>query len=348
MPDTITIGRLLRSSTTGFVFGCSVPEPEVPLFGAFVKVPAQKGQTEVMGLIYNIAVEDDLFVRQMVAAPDLDEAYIQDQRANRQVPIEVSVLAVGYRSSAGLSYALPPQPPITLDRIHPCSRAEVLEFTARFDYLRLVLDSPEAVQALHEVPQRVRVEHEPRARHDVGPVARLVLLEEKEALVLLGLQPSDRAFDLRGKPPLQAQGRDGDQPPQRRVDAAEVPEIGLTAPRIDELGDLAVRRLVRGERGEALRRGGGKRGVARERHADGADRAIAAEDRGVAARAGARARVRRQDPLRREVPGEQPQRADAAFLDEHLFGRRQHAHRGGINVAKRPSRSSTSSVFLRT
>jgi len=144
MPDTITIGRLLRSSTTGFVFGCSVPEPEVPLFGAFVKVPAQKGQTEVMGLIYNIAVEDDLFVRQMVAAPDLDEAYIQDQRANRQVPIEVSVLAVGYRSSAGLSYALPPQPPITLDRIHPCSRAEVLEFTARFDYLRLVLDSPEA------------------------------------------------------------------------------------------------------------------------------------------------------------------------------------------------------------
>ena len=147
MTDNTTIGRLLRSSTTGYVFGCAVPEPEVPLFGAFVKAPAQKQQTEIIGLIYNIAFEDDPFVRQMVATPDLDEAYIQDQRVNRQVPIEVSVLAVGYRSftnSNGFVYSLPPQPPITLDRIHPCSAAEVLGFTERFDYLRLILDSPDA------------------------------------------------------------------------------------------------------------------------------------------------------------------------------------------------------------
>ena len=143
---TATIGRLLRSSTTGYVFGCAVPEPEVPLFGAFVKAPAQKKQTEIIGLIYNIAVEDDPFVKQMVATPDLDEAYIQDQRVNRQVPIEVSVLAVGYRSAHGVAfvYSLPPQPPITLDRINPCSREEVLDFTSRFDYLRLILDSAEA------------------------------------------------------------------------------------------------------------------------------------------------------------------------------------------------------------
>lgn len=141
---TITIGRLLRSSTTGYVFGCSVPEPEVPLFGAFVKAPAQRGQTEVIGLIYDIVVEDDPFVRQMVATPELDEAYIQDQRVNRQVPIEVSVLAVGYRDGASFYHALPPQPPITLDRISRCSPAEVLDFTSRFDYLQLILDSPDA------------------------------------------------------------------------------------------------------------------------------------------------------------------------------------------------------------
>jgi hypothetical protein len=147
MTETTTIGRLLRSSTTGYVFGCAVPEPEVPLFGAFVKAPAQRKQTEIVGLIYNIAFEDDPFVRQMVATPDLDEAYIQDQRVNRQVPIEVSVLAVGYRSLTnghGFVYSLPPQPPITLDRISSCSGEEVLDFTARFDYLRLILDSPDA------------------------------------------------------------------------------------------------------------------------------------------------------------------------------------------------------------
>jgi hypothetical protein len=140
----MTIGRLLRSSTTGYVFGCSVPEPEVPFFGALVKAPAQRGQTEVIGLIYDIVVEDDPFVRQMVATPGLDEVYIQDQRVNRQVPIEVSVLAVGYRDQAGFHHALPPQPPITLDRISQCSADEVVEFTSQFDYLRLILDSPEA------------------------------------------------------------------------------------------------------------------------------------------------------------------------------------------------------------
>ena len=84
----IPIGRLLRSTTVGFTFGCSVPEPEVPLFGDFVKAPAQHGQSEVIGLISDIIIEDDPFVRQLIAAPDLPEAYIQDQRKNRQVPIE--------------------------------------------------------------------------------------------------------------------------------------------------------------------------------------------------------------------------------------------------------------------
>ncbi len=140
---TATIGRLLRSSTLDYVFGCSVPEPEVPLFGAFVKAPAQRGKSDVIGLIYNIAIEDDPFVRQMIATPDLDEAYIQDQRVNRQVPIEVSVLAIGYRNGDGFIHDLPPQPPITLDRISPCDADEIKHFTERLDYLRLILFAPD-------------------------------------------------------------------------------------------------------------------------------------------------------------------------------------------------------------
>lgn len=140
---TASIGRLLRSSTLDYVFGCSVPEPEVPLFGAFVKAPAQRGQSDVIGLIYNIAIEDDPFVRQMIATPDLPEAYIQDQRVNRQVPIEVSVLSVGYKNGGGYIHDLPPQPPITLDSISPCDAAEIKLFTERLDYLRLILFAPD-------------------------------------------------------------------------------------------------------------------------------------------------------------------------------------------------------------
>jgi hypothetical protein len=150
MLDTtaVTIGRLMRSSTAGFVFGCSVPEPDVPRFGDFVKAPAQRGRTNVLGLIYDIVVEDDLFVRQMVAARDLEEAYILDQRENRQVPIEVSVLAIGYYAGengrAGLVCGLPPQPPVTLDSIRPCTAPEIVDCTSTFDYLRLVLNAPDA------------------------------------------------------------------------------------------------------------------------------------------------------------------------------------------------------------
>ena len=42
-----------------------------------------------------------------------------------------------------------------------------------------------------------------------------------------------------------------DEPPQSRVDAAQVPEIGFAPVRRDELRDLAVRRLIRRERLEA-------------------------------------------------------------------------------------------------
>lgn len=144
LADTaVTIGRLLRSATTGYVFGCSVPEPDVPRFGDFVKAPAQRGRANVIGLIYNIVVEDDAFVRQMVAAPDLDEAYILDQRLNRQVPIEVSVLSIGYDNGA-IACGLPPQPPVTLDSIRPCTQREVIECTGSFEYLRLVLNAPDA------------------------------------------------------------------------------------------------------------------------------------------------------------------------------------------------------------
>lgn len=162
-----TIGRLLRSSTLDYVFGCSVPEPEVPLFGAFVKAPAQRGRSEVIGLIYNIAIEDDPFVRQMIATPDLDEAYIQDQRVNRQVPIEVSVLAIGYRNGGGFTHDLPPQPPITLDRISPCDAAEIKQFTERLDYLRLILFAPDVpADELVAVSLRVAADCQPAEDRD--------------------------------------------------------------------------------------------------------------------------------------------------------------------------------------
>ena len=57
------------------------------------------------------------------------------------VPVEVSVLAVGYSSNGDIRHLLPPRPPLSLDLIHLCNDEELTAFTSagRFGYFRHVL-----------------------------------------------------------------------------------------------------------------------------------------------------------------------------------------------------------------
>lgn len=134
------IGRLLRASTTGFVVGCRVSQLEAPSFGALVRVPLQDDY-QIYGLIYDIHIDDDGLVRQLVTAEGIDDAVIADNRANRNIPIEMSVLAVGYRQDGQIYHLLPPRPALSLDEIYLCDRDELLNFTSagRFGYFRHIL-----------------------------------------------------------------------------------------------------------------------------------------------------------------------------------------------------------------
>lgn len=136
----IVIGRLLRASTTGFVVGCRVSEAEAPEFGALVRVP-QPGQYAIYGIIHDINIDDDGLVRQLVTAEGIDEAILADNRVNRNVPVEMSVLAVGYSQDGEVRHLLPPRPPLSLDQIYTCTPAELCNFTGtgRFGYLRHIL-----------------------------------------------------------------------------------------------------------------------------------------------------------------------------------------------------------------
>jgi hypothetical protein len=136
----IPVGRIVRSSTTRFAVGCDVMRRQVPIFGCLVKVRAL-GDDEIYGLIYDVRMEDDPYVRQMAIVPEQRWEVIEDQRRNRQVPIEVAVLVVGYRQDGEIHHRLPPQPPVSLDVIYTCHGGELLDFTRRFDYFRLVLDN---------------------------------------------------------------------------------------------------------------------------------------------------------------------------------------------------------------
>jgi hypothetical protein len=141
--NRLNVGRVLRAGTQGFVVGCEVLKPDIPKFGSFVRAEGVAPGSAIYGLIYDVSLEDDLFARHFIGV-DTPEEVVLDQRQNRQVPIEVSVLAVGCGDGETIMHCLPPQPPVTLDWLYECTDEEVCTFTARLDYFRLVLESRQA------------------------------------------------------------------------------------------------------------------------------------------------------------------------------------------------------------
>jgi hypothetical protein len=141
MPS-IQIGHLLRADITGFVAGCSVPQIEAPAFGALVRAPLDKDYS-VYGLITGIHIDDDGLVRQLVTTGNVSPEVMHDNRERRIVPVEISVLTVGYGLGGKISHLLPPRPPLSLDIIYLCSDAELVEFTqaGHFGYFRHILQA---------------------------------------------------------------------------------------------------------------------------------------------------------------------------------------------------------------
>jgi len=140
--SSIQIGHLLRAGTTGFVAGCSVSQLEAPALGVLVRAPLEQGYS-VYGLITDIHIEDDGLVRQLVTAGNVSPEVMHDNRERRIVPVEMSVLAVGYELGGRVSHLLPPRPPLSLDVIYLCSAAELARFTSagRFGYFRHILQA---------------------------------------------------------------------------------------------------------------------------------------------------------------------------------------------------------------
>lgn len=138
--NEIPIGRLLRSSIQGCVVGCKLNQQSTPQFGEMVLIPLD-ASTRVYGLVYDIHIDDDGLVRQLVTANGISEEVIEDNRQNRNVPLEMSVLFVGYERDGQVSHLLPPRPPLTLDSIYPCSEDDLARFTTagKMGYLRHLL-----------------------------------------------------------------------------------------------------------------------------------------------------------------------------------------------------------------
>jgi hypothetical protein len=140
MTQQIEIGRLLRAGTTGFIAGCRVNQLDAPSFGALVRAPLGDGY-QIFGIIYDIHIDDDGLVRQLVTADNVSAEVMKDNRERRIVPVEMSVLAVGYEQDGKIFHLLPPRPPLSLDVIYKCDEKDIARFTERFGYFRHILNS---------------------------------------------------------------------------------------------------------------------------------------------------------------------------------------------------------------
>jgi len=65
-----------------------------------------------------------------VTAENLEPGVIDDNRVNRNMPAEISVLFIGYEDGDRMIHRLPPHPPLSLDAMFPCSEQEVMAFTS--------------------------------------------------------------------------------------------------------------------------------------------------------------------------------------------------------------------------
>jgi hypothetical protein len=142
MAQQIEIGRLLRAGTTGFIAGCRVNQIDAPAFGALVRAPLTDTY-QVYGIIHDIHIDDDGLIRQLVTADNVSSEVMKDNRERRIVPVEMSVLTVGYEENGKIYHLLPPRPPLSLDVIYACDDPALAKFSSvgRFGYFRHILQN---------------------------------------------------------------------------------------------------------------------------------------------------------------------------------------------------------------
>jgi len=141
--NDISAGRLLRANTRGCVVGCRISQT-TPAFGSMIYIPTETGR--IYGLVSDIHIDDDGLVRQLATAGDVPEEIIQDNRVNRNVPVEMSVLFIGTAAGGEISYMLPSRPPLSLDKMYVCNPKEICIFTdtGQFGYFRHILNFEDA------------------------------------------------------------------------------------------------------------------------------------------------------------------------------------------------------------
>ncbi|MFN3704690.1 MAG: hypothetical protein ACK4WM_01670 [Thermoflexales bacterium] len=140
-PQVTLNGRVIRSSIETFVFGTRVPKQATPAFGTLVKVSAANQKVTLVGVIYDIAVQENALTR-MIARALSEDLRGEESALREQASVEGAVLCLGYLDAQGRAhYTFPAQPPWLLDEVLNCTDDEIRCFTSNPRFLVSIVRS---------------------------------------------------------------------------------------------------------------------------------------------------------------------------------------------------------------
>ncbi|MER3467316.1 MAG: hypothetical protein C4312_01565, partial [Thermoflexus sp.] len=93
-------------------------------------------ETTIIGVIYDLVLHGDELTR-IVALQEAPPGEVQrDMIDNRNIPVEIGVLTLGYLRERGTYYGIPQQPPALLEPVYTCLPGQIRRFTERLDFIR--------------------------------------------------------------------------------------------------------------------------------------------------------------------------------------------------------------------
>ena len=142
------VGEVVESSSTSFVAQCYRLEQSPPL-GAFVRT----NSPALYAVVCRVSTEPLDAGRPVLArgedAATEEEVFENNPQLARLLTSRFDALIAGQQDDGASQQFLPPFPPRVHSFIYTCRPEEVIRFTARLDFLRLLLNS--GVSAAEEV-----------------------------------------------------------------------------------------------------------------------------------------------------------------------------------------------------
>jgi len=140
------IGEVIETSTSEFLAQCLDPEelsfPAMPPFGSWVKAKDEESGNIIFGIVtYATTSPIDSVHRARALGLTLDQLRQQQPQIFAMLKTEFKVSLVGFETNQGQSLYqyFPPRPPQIHQAVYQCEAEDVLRFSQKLDFLRILL-----------------------------------------------------------------------------------------------------------------------------------------------------------------------------------------------------------------